>query len=122
MTLGITLVSHSPAIPQCLVALLKQVAANVAVTTAGGTQEDELGTSFDKILAAFEQNPADEILAFYNLGSAKMNFELACEMTTKTIHIYDIAFIEGAYSATALLQADVSLAEIEEQLAALKIK
>lgn len=121
MNLGITLVSHVPEITKGLNKLLKQVAKDVPITIAGGTNED-IGTSMDKILQAFSDNQANEILAFYDLGSAKMNLELAQEMTSKTIHVYDVSFIEGAYTAAALVEAGVNLSEIEQQLEPLKIK
>lgn len=122
MNLGITLVSHVPEITKGLNQLLKQVAKDVPITIAGGTNDQDIGTSMDKILQAFSDNQASEILAFYDLGSAKMNLELAQEMTSKKIHVYDVSFIEGAYTAAALVEAEVDLSEIEQQLEPLKIK
>lgn len=122
MSLGITLVSHSPKIVAGLSDLLSQVAKDVSITIAGGTEQNDIGTSMDKIMTAFEENKADEILAFYDLGSAKMNLEMAQEFASKKIHLYDVAFIEGAYTAATLLQAGVDSSTIEAQLAPLKIK
>lgn len=123
MSLGITLVSHVPDIANGLPKLLKQVAGNVSITSAGGTNDNDIGTSMDKIMKAFTANKADEILAFYDLGSAKMNLEMAIEMTPdKKIHLYDAAFIEGAYTAATLIQAGVPLKDIEAQLKPLIIK
>ncbi len=122
MNLGITLVSHVPEITKGLNQLLKQVAKDVPITIAGGTNDQDIGTSMDKILQAFSDNQASEILAFYDLGSAKMNLELAQEMTSKKIHVYDVSFIEGAYTAAALVEAGVDLSDIEQQLEPLKIK
>ncbi|EFO67512.1 dihydroxyacetone kinase phosphoryl donor subunit DhaM [Lactobacillus iners] len=122
MSLGITLVSHSPKIVAGLSDLLSQVAKDVSITIAGGTEQNDIGTSMDKIMTAFEENKADEILAFYDLGSAKMNLEMAQEFANKKIHLYDVAFIEGAYTAATLLQAGVDLSTIEAQLVPLKIK
>lgn len=122
MNLGITLVSHVPEITKGLNQLLKQVAKDVPITIAGGTNDQDIGTSMDKILQAFSDNQASEILAFYDLGSAKMNLELAQEMTSKKIHVYDVSLIEGAYTAAALVEAGVDLSEIEQQLEPLKIK
>ena len=122
MSLGITLVSHSPKIVAGLSDLLSQVAKDVSITIAGGTEQNDIGTSMDKIMTAFEENKADEILAFYDLGSAKMNLEMAQEFASKKVHLYDVAFIEGAYTAATLLQAGVDLSTIEAQLAPLIIK
>ncbi|WEV50370.1 dihydroxyacetone kinase phosphoryl donor subunit DhaM [Lactobacillus sp. ESL0731] len=122
MSLGITLVSHVPEIASGLKKLLDQVAADVSITTAGGTNDGNIGTSMDKIMQAFADNQADEIMAFYDLGSAKMNLEMAIEMADKTVHLYDTAFIEGAYTAASLIQAGVGRTEVEDQLKELVIK
>lgn len=122
MSLGITLVSHVSDIAEGLPKLLKQVAKDVPITTAGGTNDGDIGTSMEKIMTAFSENGADEILAFYDLGSAKMNLEMAMEMSDKKVHLYNAAFIEGAYTAASLIQAGVSLDDIEKQLKQLIVK
>ncbi|OYR99247.1 PTS mannose family transporter subunit IIA [Lactobacillus taiwanensis] len=122
MSLGITIVSHVPEIAEGLPKLLKQVACDVSITTAGGTNDGDIGTSMEKIMQAFDDNEADNILAFYDLGSAKMNLEMAMEMSDKKVHLYDTALIEGAYTAASLIQAGVGLDEIEAQLKPLTIK
>ena len=122
MNLGITLVSHVPEIAEGLPQLLNQVAKDVPITKAGGTNDNDIGTSMEKIMQAFADNQADEILAFYDLGSAKMNLEMAIEMSDKKVHLYDIAFLEGAYTAASLIQAGVNLEDIEKQLKPLTIK
>lgn len=113
MNLGITLVSHVPEVATGLKKLLKQVAADVSITVAGGTNDDNVSTSMEKILTAFSLNQAEEILAFYDLGSAKMNLAMAIEMTNKKVHLYNATLIEGAYTAATLIQAGVQLDEIE---------
>lgn len=122
MNLGITLVSHVPEIAEGLPQLLNQVAKDVPITTAGGTNDNDIGTNMEKIMQAFADNQADEILAFYDLGSAKMNLEMAIEMSDKKVHLYDTAFLEGAYTAASLIQAGVNLEDIEKQLKPLTIK
>lgn len=120
--IGVLIVSHVPEIAAGVKRLIREVAVDVPLTIAGGTDDDGVGTSLTKIQAAIEANSADQLLAFYDLGSAKLNLELAQEFSDKTIHLYDVALIEGAYTASALLQADASLDMIEPQLADLKIK
>ena len=122
MNLGITLVSHVPEIAEGLPQLLNQVAKDVPITKAGGTNDNDIGTSMEKIMQAFADNQADEILAFYDLGSAKMNLEMAIEMSDKKVHLYDTAFLEGAYTEASLIQAGVNLEDIEKQLKPLTIK
>lgn len=120
--IGILLVSHVEEVAQGLTKLLSQVAADVTIKPAGGTEDGEVGTSFDKISAAVEEFEEDTIIAFYDLGSAKMNLEMAIETSDKNITLYDTAFIESAYTAASLLQVDVPLQDIDKQLAELKVK
>lgn len=122
MTYGIVIVSHVPEIASGLPKLLKQVAPHLSITHAGGTDDDDIGTSMAKISAAFDDNSADELLAFYDLGSAKMNLDMAIEFADQPVHLYDTALIEGAYTAATLLEAGVSLPDVEKQLKPLVIK
>ena len=116
------LVSHVPAIASGLETLIKQVAKDVPITTAGGTSDGQIGTDLDHIQKAINDNPASELLVFYDLGSAKMNLDIAEEVSDKQMHVYDVAFVEGAYAAAALLEANVTLDKIEAQLKPLKVK
>jgi PTS hybrid protein len=122
MKIGLVIVSHVPEIGAGLQRLLQEVAADVPVTVAAGLDSGEVGTSFDRIMAAFSENAGEKLLAFYDLGSAKMNLELAIDASEKEVTLYDTALIESAYTAAALLQVDTPLTAIEEQLAPLKIK
>ena len=119
---GVLLISHVEEIATGLVKLISQIAADVTIKTAGGTEDGDIGTSFDKIKAVLDEFEEDKILAFYDLGSAKMNLEMAMEFSDKEIILYETALIEGAYVAASLLQADVDLETIEEQLKPLIIK
>lgn len=122
MALGILLVSHVPAIANGVETLIKQVAKDVPITTAGGTSDGKIGTDLDHIQKAIGDNPASELLVFYDLGSAKMNLDIAEEVSDKQMHVYDVAFVEGSYVAAALLEANVTLDKIEAQLKPLKVK
>ncbi|MFX3616394.1 MAG: dihydroxyacetone kinase phosphoryl donor subunit DhaM [Sporolactobacillus sp.] len=119
---GVLLVSHVSQIVEGLSRLLKEVAANVPITLAGGTEDDGVGSSFDKIQKAVDENSAEKLLAFYDIGSSKMNLEMVIETSDKPITLFDTAFIESAYTASALLQARVPIEEIKKQLNELKIK
>ena len=90
--LGVVVVSHVPQIAEGVVRLMREVAKDVSITFAGGTDENEVGTSFEKIQTAFDANEAEVLLAFYDLGSAKMNLEMVMEMTDKEVHLFDTAF------------------------------
>src|SRR5699024_6653514 len=119
---GILLVSHVEEITDGLLKLLKQVAGDVSIKTAGGTDDGKIGTNFEKISQVLNTFEEETILAFYDLGSAKMNLEMDKEYSDKEIKLYETVFIEGAYVAAYLLQTDVDLEVIEEQLKPLVIK
>ena len=119
---GILLISHVEEITTGLVKLLDQVANEVTIKTAGGGEDGEIGTSFDKINTVLSEFEEEAILAFYDLGSAKMNLEMAMEGSDKEVFLFESAFIEGAYVAASLLQTDVELDTIKEQLEPLTIK
>lgn len=119
---GILLVSHVEEVASGLLRLLDQVAGDVTIKAAGGTEDGDVGTSFDRITNTVESFDEDHILCFYDLGSAKMNLEMTMETSEKTLTIFDTAFIESAYTAASLLQADVPIDGIKEQLDSLTIK
>lgn len=118
---GLLIVSHSDKIAHGISDLVSQVAKDISITMAGGTEGEEIGTSFNLIVAAIAANSAPKLLAFYDLGSAKMNLEMAQSFSDKDIHIYEVPIVEGAYTAGALLQAEVAIEEVNAQLAKLKI-
>ena len=60
MALGILLVSHVPAIANGVETLIKQVAKDVPITTAGGTSDGKIGTDLDHIQKAIGDNPASD--------------------------------------------------------------
>lgn len=122
MKYGIVIVSHSNKIAEGVKDLIAEAAPDLSITTAGGTDDNEIGSSLEKIQKAVADNKGDEVLAFYDLGSSKMNLEMLMEMSDKPIHKYDVALVEGAYAAATLAEVDSPLAIIENSLKGLKIK
>lgn len=118
---GIIVVSHSKNIAQGVVDLISEVAKDVSITYVGGTEDGEIGTSFDQVQQIVEQNDKKTLLAFFDLGSAKMNLELVADFSEKNIIINSVPVVEGAYTAAALLQAGADLDSIQSQLAELTI-
>ncbi|MRI84634.1 PTS-dependent dihydroxyacetone kinase phosphotransferase subunit DhaM [Aerococcaceae bacterium WS4759] len=118
---GIVIVSHSANIAQGIYDLIQEVAKDVSITYVGGTEEGGIGTSFETASQAMESNSAESLLAFYDLGSAKMNLEMAIEFTTKEVKVFDVPVVEGTYTAAALLQAGVDLDTVKAQLAEMKL-
>ncbi|MCI5775352.1 MAG: PTS-dependent dihydroxyacetone kinase phosphotransferase subunit DhaM [Aerococcus sp.] len=121
-TIGVVLASHSKSLVMGVMELLNAVGVDVSITYAGGLPVGDLGSDYNAVTEAIESNPKDTLLAFYDLGSAKMNLEMAAEMSDKDVRLISTAFVEGAYTATALLQADASIEEIEKQLEDVTIK
>ncbi|HEO5264976.1 TPA: dihydroxyacetone kinase phosphoryl donor subunit DhaM [Streptococcus agalactiae] len=119
--IGIIVVSHSKNIAQGVVDLISEVAKDVSITYVGGTEDGEIGTSFDQVQQIVEQNDKKTLLAFFDLGSAKMNLELVADFSEKNIIINSVPVVEGAYTAAALLQTGADLDSIQSQLAELTI-
>ncbi len=119
---GIVIISHAKEIAVGVKALIEEVAKDVPITLAGGLDGGLIGTSFDDIQQAIESNEADELFVFYDLGSAKLNVDMVIELSQKTITVCDVALVEGAYIAAALLQTDVDNDVIFANLEPLNIK
>jgi dihydroxyacetone kinase DhaKLM complex PTS-EIIA-like component DhaM len=120
---GLLLVSHSYRLVKGLTKLIREVGPDILLTFSGGTDhQDGIGTNFEEILEAINQNQGDEIYALYDLGSAKMKIEMAIEASGKKVKVFDTAFVESAFIIASLLQVDADEQAIEESLAPLKIK
>lgn len=121
-TLGIILVSHSKYLARGLVDLLKEVAKDVPITYVGGTPDGDIGTSFEQIQEIVNSNSADILFAFFDLGSARMNLEMVADFADKDIRLYTVPFVEGSYTAAALIQAGADISAIDAQLKDLEIQ
>lgn len=113
---GIIIISHVYEIAKGIERLLQEVARDVPIQVIGGVDKTNIGTSFDTIFEMVSESPSTNILAFYDLGSAKMNLEMVQDLSDKNITIYNVPVVEGAYTAAALLQAGVTKEDVEEQL------
>ena len=87
---GIVVVSHSKWIAQGVVDLISEVAKDVLLTYVGGTEDGGIGTSFEQVQTIVEANEAEKILAFFDLGSARMNLELVADFSDKDIIINNV--------------------------------
>ena len=70
MTSGIVIVSHVKEIGEGVDRLIKEVAKDVPITVAAGLDQGEVGTSFERIMATFEENP----LSFLRFGQCQNEF------------------------------------------------
>ncbi|WP_066192184.1 MULTISPECIES: dihydroxyacetone kinase phosphoryl donor subunit DhaM [Gracilibacillus] len=121
---GIVLISHSAQIGQGVFDLVQQVITEVPIAVAAGTDEEEIGTSMEKIQQAIEQvDQGQGVLLLYDLGSAKMNAEMAIEFTeVENVQIAEhVALVEGAYIAAVEANMGKSLAEVRQSLRKLEI-
>lgn len=112
---GLVLVSHSAALAAGLRELVAQMAPSVPIGVAGGTDEGELGTSADRVLAAIEQADAGAgVAVLYDLGSARMSAELALDMAADpdAVRIVDAPFVEGALEAGVAAEGGRSLDDV----------
>jgi len=119
---GIVIVSHSQNVAQGIFDLISEVAKDVMITYVGGTEDGRIGTSFEQVAAVIAANPQEKLLAFFDLGSAKMNLEIAIEASDKKIDLLFVPILEGSYAAAALLQVNADITMIYDELEAMKIE
>src|SRR5690625_976411 len=113
---GIVIVSHSEKIAKGTKELIREVITEVPIVAAGGEVGGGIGTSVEKIKEAIEavQQETDKgVLIFYDLGSAKLNSELAIEFIgMDDVAIVEAPIVEGAYVAAVEANAKKPLEEI----------
>lgn len=119
MSVALLLVSHVGAIADGVRALAAQMAADVPIYSAGGTDDEDIGTSFAKIEAALgEAIQHDGVVVLYDLGSALLTAEMATEMLSPEYagrtQIVDAPLVEGAVAAAAAAQQGSDLAAVAE--------
>jgi phosphoenolpyruvate---glycerone phosphotransferase subunit DhaM len=119
---GLILVSHSGTLVDGLRDMVTQVAGpDVAVATAGGTEDGRLGTSAPRISEALRSvlDRAEAAVVLLDLGSAALSLELALEDLSEAdrhrVRVSEAPLVEGAILAA--VQASVG-ASIDEVVAA----
>ncbi len=114
MTVGLVIVSHSARIAAGVVELAGQMAPDVRIVAAGGTDDDGLGTSFEKIASAIARaQSGDGVAVFCDLGSAILASETAVEFLDEVaragVQIVDAPIVEGAVASAVAAQTGASL-------------
>lgn len=107
MTVGLVVVSHSGKIADGAVELAAQMAPDVLIVPAGGTDDGRIGTSLEKIMAALERaNGADGAVVLTDLGSAVMTAESALEFLADPASVFlaDAPLVEGLVAAAVAAQ------------------
>ena len=119
MTVGILVVSHSAAIATGTVELARQMAADVPMVAAGGTDDGGIGTSFEAITDGIgELASADAVVVLCDLGSAVLTSETAVDFLDdadrERVVIVDAPIVEGAVAAAVAAETGGSLAQVAE--------
>lgn len=118
MTVSIVVVSHSEKIADGAVELAAQMAPDVMILAAGGTDDGRIGTSLERVLAALEGASgqsggagAEGTVVLTDLGSAVMTAESALEFLENPagVLLADAPLVEGLVAAAVAAQggADV---------------
>ena len=94
------------------------MAAGANVAAAGGTDDGEFGTSFQKIYEAIDSvYSEDGVILLMDMGSAVMTAEMVLEAYgSDKVVMADCPVVEGAVVATINAQAGMSRQEIMESL------
>ncbi|MBE3560417.1 MAG: phosphoenolpyruvate--protein phosphotransferase [Ktedonobacteraceae bacterium] len=105
MAVGIVIVAHSARLAHGIVELAAQMThGKTPLASAGGGENDILGTSVEKILAAIQSvDSPDGVLVLLDLGSAILSTEMALEMLEpeqqKRVRLSHAPLVEGAIAA-----------------------
>ncbi len=117
MKVGLVLVSHSGKLAEGLSELAGQMAPDVAIIAAGGTDEGGIGTSLEKIQSGISQADGGAGVALLaDLGSAVMTAEMALEFLNpeqrEKVRLADAPLVEGAVAAAVAAQTGQDLAAV----------
>ncbi|MCM3661721.1 dihydroxyacetone kinase phosphoryl donor subunit DhaM [Georgenia satyanarayanai] len=116
MTTAIVVVSHSAQLAQGLCEVAAQMAPDVLLRPAGGTDDGRIGTSFDKLLTAVGELTADGgdgVVVLTDLGSATMTAESVLEMVDDDrVLLADAPLVEGTVAAAVAAQGGAGPEEV----------
>ena len=117
MTVGLVVVSHREKIAEGAAELAAQMAPDVRIIPAGGTDDGRIGTSLEKIMAALDQaNGADGAVILTDLGSAVMTAESAVEFLVDpaSVLLADAPLVEGLVAAAVAAQTGANAEAVKE--------
>ena len=118
MTVGLVIVSHSPKIAEGVVELAEQMAEEVRVLAAGGTDDGEIGTSATRIADAVSAaDSGDGVLVLVDLGSAVISTRMAIDELLPDelrgrVRISEGPVVEGAVIGAVQASTGSSLEEV----------
>jgi PTS hybrid protein len=116
VTVRLVVVSHSEKIADGAAELAAQMAPDVAIIPAGGTDDGRIGTSLEKVMAALEQAAGGGIVVLTDLGSAVMTAESAAEFAADpgSVLLADAPLVEGLVAAAVAAQAGADAEAVKE--------
>lgn len=108
--IGIVVVSHSEQLAAGVVELAHQMAPNVRIEPAGGTDDGRIGTSFERVTAAIGAADAGAgVVVLCDLGSAILTAETAMDFLDDDqrarVRIADAPLVEGAVAASVAAES-----------------
>jgi phosphoenolpyruvate---glycerone phosphotransferase subunit DhaM len=118
VTVGLVIVSHSPKIAEGVVELAEQMAEEVRVLAAGGTDDGEIGTSATRIAdAILAADSGDGVLVLVDLGSAVISTRMAIDELLPDelpgqVRISEGPVVEGAVIGAVQASTGSSLEEV----------
>ncbi|MFD8306469.1 dihydroxyacetone kinase phosphoryl donor subunit DhaM [Streptomyces sp. NPDC059690] len=116
-SVGIVLVSHSAELAAGLRLLVQQIGSDtVPLTTAAGTDDGRIGTSYDLVLAAIrDADRGAGVVVLPDLGSSVLTARTVLEDHPRPdVLIVDAPFVEGAVAATVTAASGADLKTVAE--------
>ena len=119
MSVAFVIVSHSDKLAEGVVDLAGQMARDVQLRAAGGTDDGRIGTSFDKVSAAVAELRASghDVAILTDLGSANMTVEAVVDFLEPEdaahVRFCDGPLVEGAVAAAVTAQVGGDLDAVQ---------
>lgn len=116
-TVGIVLVSHSPALAEGLAELAGQMAGDeVDIIAAGGGPSGELGTDEDRVRTAVRRaDRGGGAVVLADLGSSVLTTRHVLESRANGhVRLVDAPFVEGALAAAVAASAGIPIDGVVE--------
>jgi multiphosphoryl transfer protein len=122
MTVGLVLVAHVVELALGVRTLATQMAPDVPIVAAGGTDEGGVGTSFAKVEAGITDLLAGAagagVVVLYDLGSAQMTADMVRDTLDPPqagrVRVVDAPLVEGALAAATTAAGGGTLAQVVE--------
>lgn len=111
---GIVIVSHSKRLAEGVVEISRMMAKNSLIEAAGGLENGDLGTSYEKISSAIEKIYSDDgVIVLMDIGSAVLTTEMVLEdLNRPNVRMIDCPLVEGAVLAAVEASGGHSIDEI----------